>query len=115
MVRDSEAHLVFGRANAPSFDLRSDKVQERAQGGALLAVYRVRRRPLPRDVLDGLQHALGVPVVEQYGSSEAALVASNSPPPGRSKPGTCGVPSPDTVRIVAEDGRQLRRVSRGKF
>ena len=46
--------------------------------------------PLPRDLLDGLQHLLGVPVVEQYGTSEAAVVATNSPPPGRSKPGTCG-------------------------
>ncbi len=34
--------------------------------------------PLPRDVLDGLQNALGVPVLEHYGSSEAALIASTN-------------------------------------
>jgi len=63
--------------------------------------------PLPRDVLEGLQHALDVPVVEHYGSSEAAQIAANLPPPGRSKPGTCGIPWPGTVIIVGEDGRQL--------
>ena len=63
--------------------------------------------PLPPAVLDGLQRSLGVPVVEQYGTSEAAVVATNAPPPGLSKPGTCGVPAPNTVRIVADDGRQL--------
>jgi oxalate---CoA ligase len=63
--------------------------------------------PLPRTVLDGLQDALGVAVVEQYGTSEAAVVAANAPPPGRFKPGSCGVPWPNTVRIVDEDGSQL--------
>jgi oxalate---CoA ligase len=63
--------------------------------------------PLPRNVLDGLQRALGVPVVEHYGSSEAAQIAANLPPPGRSKLGTCGVPGPGIVSIVGEDGCQL--------
>jgi oxalate---CoA ligase len=71
--------------------------------------------PLPRAVLDGLQDSLGVPVVEQYGTSEAAVVASNSPSPGRSKPGTCGVPAPNTVRIVADDGRQLPPGEQGEI
>ena len=34
--------------------------------------------PLPRDVLEGLQHTLGVPVVEHYGSSEAAQICCES-------------------------------------
>jgi acyl-CoA synthetase (AMP-forming)/AMP-acid ligase II len=63
--------------------------------------------PLPRKVLEGLQDTLGVPVVEHYGSSEAAQIAANLLPPGRSKLGTCGIPWPDTVRIVGEDGLEL--------
>jgi oxalate---CoA ligase len=63
--------------------------------------------PLPRNVLDGLQRTLNVPVVEHYGSSEAAQIAANLPPPGRSKLGTCGIPWPGIVRIVGDDGRQL--------
>lgn len=63
--------------------------------------------PLPRNVLNGLQCTLGIPVVEHYGSSEAAQIAANLPPPGRSKVGTCGIPWPGIVRIVGEDGREL--------
>ena len=33
--------------------------------------------PLPDEVRDGLQDALGVPVLEHYGSSEAAQIAAN--------------------------------------
>jgi oxalate---CoA ligase len=62
---------------------------------------------LPVDVHDGLRAALGVPVLEHYASSETAQVSSNLPPPGPYKPGTCGVPSPDIVMIVGEDGRRL--------
>jgi acyl-CoA synthetase (AMP-forming)/AMP-acid ligase II/thioesterase domain-containing protein len=62
---------------------------------------------LPIDVHDGLRTALGVPVLEHYASSETAQVSSNLPPPGPYKPGTCGVPSPDIVMIVGEDGRRL--------
>ena len=71
--------------------------------------------PLPRDTLDGLQHSLGVPVVEQYGTSEAAVVASNSPRAGRYKPGTCGVPWPDSVVIASEDGRPVPPGEKGEI
>jgi oxalate---CoA ligase len=69
--------------------------------------------PLPRNVLEGLQRALGVPVVEHYGSSEAAQVSANLP--SRSKPGTCGVPAPNTVVIVGNDGRQLPSGMQGEI
>jgi len=71
--------------------------------------------PLPRDVLEGLRQSLNVPVVEHYGSSEAAQIAANLPPPGRSKPGTCGVPLPNTVIIVGDDGEQLPPGERGEI
>jgi oxalate---CoA ligase len=63
--------------------------------------------PLPADVHDGLWTTLGIPVLEHYASSETAQVSSNLPPPGPYKPGTCGIPSPDIVMIVGEDGRRL--------
>lgn len=47
--------------------------------------------PLTQEVLAGLERALGVPVVEHYGSSEAAQIATNRPAPGLSKPGTVGI------------------------
>jgi acyl-CoA synthetase (AMP-forming)/AMP-acid ligase II len=71
--------------------------------------------PLARDVHERMQTALGVPVLEHYGSSETAQISTNLPSPGRSKPGTCGIPAPDTVRIVGEDGRQLPPGERGEI
>ncbi len=63
--------------------------------------------PLTREVREGLSVALGVPVLEHYGSSEAAQISANLPPPGPFKPGTCGVPAEGTVKIVAESGREV--------
>jgi acyl-CoA synthetase (AMP-forming)/AMP-acid ligase II/thioesterase domain-containing protein len=70
--------------------------------------------PLPKEVQDGLQRILGVPVLEHYGSSEAAQIAANLPPPGPNKPGTCGQPWPDTMAIVGEDGHPLPAGQRGE-
>lgn len=71
--------------------------------------------PLTRDVLEGLQHTLGVPVLEHYGTSEAALIASNEVPPGRSKKGTCGVPWPDSLMIVDENGHRRPPAEQGEI
>lgn len=71
--------------------------------------------PLAKEVQDGLQRALGVPVLEHYGSSEAAQIAANQPPPGPNRPGTCGQPWPDTLAIVGEDGDPLLAGARGEI
>ena len=71
--------------------------------------------PLTREVHEGLVAVLGVPVLEHYGSSEAAQICANLPPPGPSKSGTCGIPVAGTLMIVAEDGRQLAADERGEI
>ena len=71
--------------------------------------------PLTRDVHEGLVAVLGVPVLEHYGSSEAAQICANLPPPGPSRPGTCGIPVAGTLMIVGEDGRQLAADERGEI
>src|SRR4029077_17506088 len=43
---------------------------------------------IPREVHDRMQSALGVPVLEHYGSSETAQIASNRSPPGPARLGT---------------------------
>ena len=63
--------------------------------------------PLPPDVLEGLQRTFSIPVLEHYGSSEGMQICANQLPPGRSKEGTCGIPWPNTIMIVGEDGQQL--------
>jgi len=71
--------------------------------------------PLPREVQAGLQNALGVPVVEHYGSSEAAQIAANIPLSGFSKRGTCGIPWPETLMIAGEDGERLAAGQQGEI
>jgi acyl carrier protein len=60
--------------------------------------------PLGADVQDGLERALGVPVLEHYGLTEAAQIAANIPSHGRSKRGTCGTASPGTVMVASDHG-----------
>lgn len=70
--------------------------------------------PLQSDVIDGLQAALGMPLLEHYGSSEAAQIAVNAPFPGAHKAGTVGRPLPGTVRIVDEAGVPVASGARGE-
>ena len=71
--------------------------------------------PLPSDLQDGLKKIFGVPVVEHYGSSEGMQICANQLPPGLSKSGTCGVPWPDTVAVVSDDGRRLPPGQQGEI
>ena len=64
--------------------------------------------PLHPEIQLGLESTLGVPVLEHYGTTEAAQISTNLPPPGAAKMGTCGMPDPDTVMIVGENGTRLR-------
>jgi thioesterase domain-containing protein len=97
--------LIFDKAESISDAKTKHSLRFVLSGGA----------PLPRNILEGLQRTLGVPVVEHYGSSEAAQIAANLPSPGRSKPGTCGIPWPGTLMIVDEDGRQLPPGEQGEI
>jgi acyl-CoA synthetase (AMP-forming)/AMP-acid ligase II/thioesterase domain-containing protein len=71
--------------------------------------------PLPNEVQDGLQRVLGVPVLEHYGSSEAAQIAANRPPPGPNRPGSCGQAWPETLTIVGQEGHRLPAGEQGEI
>ena len=64
--------------------------------------------PLPPSVMRELEAALGVPVIEAYGMTEAAhQVASNPLPPGVRKPGSVGVATGVDVAIFDEQAQTL--------
>ena len=69
--------------------------------------------PIAPDVHQRMQAVLGVPVLEHYGCSETAQVASNCPPPAPSKPGTVGIPWPGIVMIIDDDGQPVPAGQRG--
>lgn len=70
--------------------------------------------PLQQEIVDGLQAALGMPLLEHYGSSEAAQIAVNTPFPGEHKAGTVGRPLPGSVRIVDDAGASVAVGERGE-
>ena len=71
--------------------------------------------PLPLNVQTGLQGSLGVPLLEHYGMTEAAQISTNLPSLGSAKAGTCGIPDPDTVMIVNENGMLLGPAEQGEI
>ena len=65
---------------------------------------------LPIPVLTGLEQALGVPVIEAYGMTEAAhQMASNPLPPGHRLPGAVGPAAGPEVTVLDGDGNELER------
>ena len=64
---------------------------------------------LPEELLRRWEQATGAPVIEGYGQSEAGPVISFNPQDGIRKPGSVGIPVPDTlVEIVdTEEGKRV--------
>jgi len=93
-----------------------EKTEERPNARAMhtLRFVSTAGAPMAREIHDRMEVALGVPVLEHYGSSETAQVASNRPPPGPAKFGTCGIPWPGIVKIADPDGRPLPVGERGE-
>jgi oxalate---CoA ligase len=70
--------------------------------------------PIAREVHERIQATLGVPVLEHYGSSETAQIASNRLTPGGAKVGTCGVPWPGISKVADDDGVAVPLGERGE-
>ena len=70
--------------------------------------------PIAREVHEHIQKALGVPVLEHYGSSETAQIASNRLTQGGSRFGTCGVPWPGIVKLADDEGVPVPAGERGE-
>ena len=72
--------------------------------------------PLPAKVSRELEAALGVPVIEAYGMTEAAhQIASNPLPPFQRKAGTVGVAAGSEIAIMGEDRRLLSAGESGEI
>ena len=93
MVHQPEAYLVFGWPRSIAWSL-INYATERTQRQDIRCASSCQVAPLPRDVLVNLRDAIGVPVVEHYGSTEAARIAANLLAPGRFMYGACGIPWP---------------------
>jgi acyl-CoA synthetase (AMP-forming)/AMP-acid ligase II/aryl carrier-like protein len=71
--------------------------------------------PLAPALAAELEALFGVPVLQAYGMTEAShQIACNPLPPGRTKPGSVGLPTGTEIRIIGEAGRALPRGQRGE-
>jgi acyl-CoA synthetase (AMP-forming)/AMP-acid ligase II/thioesterase domain-containing protein/acyl carrier protein len=96
------AILEAARAR-PEF-ARAHRILFASSGGAVLA---------PELAAD-LRHALGFPVLEHYGASEAAQIAVNTHLAGGYRAGSVGRAWPDTLRVVDPSGQTLPPGERGE-
>ena len=70
--------------------------------------------PLPLASLERFQKALGVPVIETYGMTEAASMITANPLDGPRKPGSAGKPAGSEVRIDLPGGGPARAGAIGR-
>ncbi len=71
---------------------------------AALRFVRSASAPLPLAALERFEGALGVPVVETYGMTEAASMITANPVDGVRKPGSAGRPASAQVRVELGGG-----------
>ena len=71
---------------------------------AALRFVRSASAPLPLASLQRFESALGVPVIETYGMTEAASMITANPVDGPRKPGSAGRPAGSQVKIELPDG-----------
>ena len=79
-------------------------IEPPADRPAALRFVRSASAPLPLASLQRFEEALGVPVVETYGMTEAASMITANPVDGPRKPGSAGRPAGSQVKIELPDG-----------
>ncbi len=70
---------------------------------------------LPESVRSSLHLALGIPILEHYGMTEASQISTNLPPPEPYKSDTVGIPPSDTVIVAGNDGNNLPPGEKGEI
>ncbi|HYN86090.1 MAG TPA: long-chain fatty acid--CoA ligase [Pyrinomonadaceae bacterium] len=63
--------------------------------------------PVPAEVLRRFEERFGCLVIEGYGLSESTCRSTFNPPNGRRRPGSCGLPIGNEMRVFDEDDREV--------
>jgi acyl-CoA synthetase (AMP-forming)/AMP-acid ligase II len=94
---------------------RADPASGKPAGAERLRFIRSCSAPLPPQVMHDLEAALGAPVLEAYGMTEAAhQMASNPLPPEARKPGSVGRGTDVRISVMDAGGRHLPPGERGE-
>jgi long-chain acyl-CoA synthetase len=71
--------------------------------------------PVPAEVMKRFEETFDCLVVEGYGLSESTCRSTFNPPDKRRRPGSCGVPIGNEMRVVDEDDRDVPDGSLGEI
>ncbi|MFL6208877.1 MAG: class I adenylate-forming enzyme family protein [Pyrinomonadaceae bacterium] len=63
--------------------------------------------PVPTEVIKRFEETFGTLVIEGYGLSESTVRATFNPPDARRRPGSCGLPIGNELRVVDEADREV--------
>ncbi len=63
--------------------------------------------PVPAEVIKRFEETFKCPVVEGYGLSESTCRSSFNPPDERRRPGSCGLPIGNEMRVVDDNDKEL--------
>jgi acyl-CoA synthetase (AMP-forming)/AMP-acid ligase II len=63
--------------------------------------------PVPAEVLKNFEETFGVPVIEGYGLSESTCRSTFNPPNENRRPGSCGLPIGNEMRVVDDEGNEV--------
>src|SRR5918993_5799988 len=63
--------------------------------------------PVPAEVLRRFEQTFGCLVIEGYGLSESTCRSTFNPPDRRRRPGSCGLPIGNEMRVVDEEDREV--------
>ncbi|MDX6530283.1 MAG: long-chain acyl-CoA synthetase [Blastocatellia bacterium] len=63
--------------------------------------------PVPAEVMKKFEETFNCPVVEGYGLSESTCRSTFNPPDDRRRPGSCGLPIGNEMKVFDEDDREV--------
>jgi long-chain acyl-CoA synthetase len=63
--------------------------------------------PVPAEVMRKFEETFNCPVVEGYGLSESTCRSTFNPPDERRRPGSCGLPIGNEMKVVDDDGDEV--------
>src|SRR5947207_7220216 len=63
--------------------------------------------PVPAEVMKKFEETFNCPVIEGYGLSESTCRSTFNPPDERRRPGSCGLPIGNEMKVVDDDDREV--------
>jgi long-chain acyl-CoA synthetase len=71
--------------------------------------------PVPAEVMKKFEETFNCPVVEGYGLSESTCRSTFNPPDERRRPGSCGLPIGNEMKVVDDDDNEVPDGERGEI